>query len=380
MTENITWVGMDAHKKSIHVALKKSGRKKLVVWITPNTTKAVRQLARKMVKFADGTEVRCCYEAGPCGFVLQRQLHAAAPLVCEVIAPSLIPKRPGDRVKTDRRDAAQLVRLHAAGLLTEVIAPTEAEEAVRDLCRCRDDVRQDRVRARHRLSKFAARHGFVYTRTPWTQGHHRWLRALQWDDRQAQVVFDHYLCVLEHLNERMRHIVSELERVSEEVPYREAVGVLRAFHGIDTITAMTLLSELHGFARFESPRALMSYLGLTPSEYSSGGKEKRGAITKAGNAHVRRVLVESAQHYRRRPGGGVGIRKRREGQPAEVVAIAEHAEQRLHRRYRRLTERGKPPNKAIVAVARELVGFIWSALQSPHLQAVHAECTEEVAA
>jgi transposase len=296
--------------------------------------------------------------------VLKRQLEAAGPIVCEVIAPSLIPKKAGDRVKTDRRDARKLVGLLEAGLLTEVQPPSEAEEAVRDLCRCRDDLRHDQMRARHRLAKFLLRHGIAYVQgRAWTETHLQWLRGLKWEDKNAKAVFDDYLLAIEQIAERIKTVTAEVERVAEQEPYRDVVGALRCFRGIDTLTAVTLIAELHNFGRFQSPRALMSYLGLTPSEHSSGGTQKRGSITKAGNSHVRRVLIEAAWHYRHRPGVGLKLRQRRKGQPAQVIAIADKAEHRLNRRYRRLTERGKPCNKAAVAVARELAGFVWAALQ-----------------
>lgn len=361
--DDITWVGMDAHKKSISVAMKLPGREELVEWTVPNEPRAVRRLAKKLVREAPG-EVRCCYEAGPCGFVLKRQLEAAAAVVCEVIAPSLIPKKPGDKVKTDRRDARKLVHLLQAGLLTEVHAPSEADEALRDLCRCRDDLRQDVMRARHRLSKFLLRRALVYTRgRSWTNAHHEWLRGLKFDNANEQAVFNDYLLAVEQLGERMKGIVAEIERVAQEEPYREPVGALRCFRGIDTITAVTFIAELHDFGRFESPRALMSYLGLTPREDSSGDRQKRGSITKTGNSHVRRVLVEAAQHYRHRPGVGIKLRQRREGQSRELIAIADKAQHRLSRRHRRLKARGKHHNKVTIAVARELAGFLWAALQ-----------------
>jgi transposase len=319
-------------------------------------------LARKLARA--GGEVRCCYEAGVCGFALKRQLEAAAPLVCEVIAPSLIPAKPGDKVKTDRRDAKKLLHLFEAGLLTEVCPPNEQEEAVRDLCRCRDDLRQDLLRARHRLSKFLLRRAFVYKDgRNWTQKHHEWLRGVRLADGNEQVVLNDYLLAVEQLRERMKSIVAEIERVAQEPQYCEVVGALRCFRGIDTITAMTVVAELHRFGRFPSPRDLMSYLGLTPREHSSGDKQQRGGITKAGNSHVRRVLVEAAHHYRHRPGVGVNLRKRRQGQPSEIIKIADKAQHRLNRRYRLLTARGKHKNKVTIAIARELAGFVWAALQ-----------------
>ena len=363
MSNGITWVGMDVHKKAVNVAVILPGRKECVEWQVINEPRAVKRLAKKLVRMAPG-EVRVCYEAGPCGFVLQRQLQAAAPLVCEVVAPSLIPTKPGERVKTDRKDARKLAQYLKSCLLTEVEPPSEEEEAVRDLSRCREKTKQDLTRCRHRVSRFLLRRN-VHYRGPgrtWTRKHRTWLRGLRFGISVDQMVFEEYLQAVEHLEERIKGLDEKIEAIAKEEPYREPVGRLRCFRGIDTITAMTVVAELYKFGRFDSPRQLMGYLGLVPSEYSSGDHYSRGSITKAGNSHVRRVLVEAAWHYRHQPAVGVALRKRREGQPDWVIGIADHAQQRLCRRYRRLTAKGKPKNKAVVAVARELAGFIWSVL------------------
>jgi transposase len=321
------------------------------------------------VRLAEGSEVRMCYEAGPCGFGLKRQIETAGPVICEVIAPSMIPKRPGCRIKTDRRDAKNLAELFRAGLLREVQSPTEAEEAVRDLCRCREDVKECLMSARHRLSKWLLRRAVVFrSGSNWTRRHRSWLRGLRFEDAIEQAVLDEYLGMVEQLEERKASLDQRLEKVASGEPYCRPVGWLRCFYGIDTITAISLLAELYAFARFAQPRQLMSYLGLVPSEHSSGDDPRRGSITKAGNRHVRSLLVEAAWHYRHRPTVGYKLKKRREGQPASVVAIADKAHRRLNRRYRRLTERGKLSTVANVAVARELVGFIWDVLRpdAPH--------------
>ena len=365
MKESITFVGMDAHKKAINVAMLLPGTRSPIEWEVPNEPAAVRRLVRKLRREAPG-EIRCCYEAGPVGYTLQRQVMSdkSAGVICEVIAPSLIPVKPGVRVKTDRRDARKLADLFRAGLLTEVHPPTEAEESVRDLCRCREDAKEDQMSARHRLSKMLLRRGLVYGlgKKAWTQGHRQWLRGLAFDHEADQAVFEDYLLAVEHLDERILTLDAKLLAMSQKDPYREPVAWLRCFRGIDTVTAMTLICELHDFRRFQSPRELMSYLGLTPSEHTSSDKRRLGAITKTGNSHARRVLVEASHHYRHKPGVGKALRQRRQGQPARVIALADKAQQRLSRRYRRLTERGKPVNKATVAVARELVGFVWATL------------------
>lgn len=249
-------------------------------------------------------------------------------------------------------------------MLTFVRPPSEEEEAVRDLCRCREDAVQDLTRARHRLSKMLLRRGFVYRQgRNWTGKHRQWLRGLRFEDLATRTVFEDYLTAVETLEERIRALEQRLEELAAEDPYRERVGWLCCFRGIKTVTAMTILAELHDFRRFSDPRRLMSYLGLVPSEHSSSDKVRRGSITKAGNSHVRRVLVEASWHYRHRPAVGVQLRKRREGQPKEIIALADKAQRRLHRRFHRLVlASGKLPQKAIVAIARELVGFLWAAL------------------
>ncbi|MFI4946477.1 MAG: IS110 family transposase [Burkholderiales bacterium] len=358
----ITWVGMDAHQNSIKVAALFPDRSEPVEWSETTTAEAIRRMARKLRREASG-EVRACYEAGPTGYALQRQL-AAEGVICEVIAPSLTPVKPGSRIKTDRRDARKLAELFRAGLLTEVHAPSESEEALRDLCRCRDDARTDLLRARHRLSKFLLRRHCLYRQTKrhWGNRHLAWLEQLRFDDPVSQSTFDSYFLAVQQLSERLAQLDARLAEYGGQDPYREPVAWLRCFKGIDTVTAVCLIAELHDFRRFRSPRALMSYVGLVPSEHSSGERERRGSITKTGNRHVRRLLVEAAWHHRHRPALGAPLRKRREGQPARVLAIADRSQERLCARFRRMTGRGISQPKTIVAMARELVGYLWAVL------------------
>lgn len=362
MQKDTIWVGLDTHKSSISVAVLVAGNDKPIEWRQGTTSAAIQKLKRKLLKLAAGAELRCCYEAGPCGFWLKRKLEEDEAMVCEVIAPSLIPSQSGNRVKTDRRDAKKLGELLRAGLLTEVFPPTPAEEALRDMCRCRDAVRRSRQQARQRLGGFLLRQGRVYRQgRNWTRSHTRWLRALTFEQPVHKMVFEEYFGLVELLNERLAGIEQRLLDLAEQEPQRDLVGRLRCFHGIDTLSAITLAAEIHAIGRFSSPRQLMSYLGLVPSENSSGDRARRGAITKTGNGHVRRILVEASKHYRHFPSVGAPLRKRRSGQPAAAVAIAEKAHHRLYRRHRRLTQAGKPPNVASVAVARELAGFVWAA-------------------
>jgi transposase len=241
--------------------------------------------------------------------------------------------------------------------------PTPAEESARDLCRAREDLREDLLRARHRLGKFLLRRGLVFhTTKAWTQAHRRWLRTLEFETAADRAVVADYLLAVEELEARLETLEAALTALAQEAPYREPVGWLRCFRGIDTLTALTLLTELHDIRRFPTARALMGYVGLVPSERSSGEGHRRGGITKAGNAHARRVVVEAAWHYRHPPRVGKTLRARRVGQPARVIALADKALQRLHRRFARLDARGKARPKVVVAVSRELLGFVWAAL------------------
>jgi transposase len=356
-----TYVGIDAHKKDLFFAMLVGTQVKPVTWTITNEPNAIRRVVRKLEREAPGA-VRACYEAGPCGYALQRQLTSAR-VTCQVIAPALIPRKPGERIKTDRRDARKLAELFRAGLLTEVRPPTADEEAVRDLCRARDDVREDLQRSRHRLGKLLLRRGLHYRGRNWTQAHRRWIESLEWTRAAEHVVVDDYLLAIEQLETRRGELDAQLAEIAETDPYRERVGWLRCFRGIDTLTAMLILAELHDFRRFQSPRALMAYLGLVPGEDSSGEKHRRGRITRTGNTLVRRLLVETAWHYQHRASIGVALTRRREGQPGRVIAIADKAQQRLCRRFRRLMEQHKPAPKVVVAIARELAGFLWAALQ-----------------
>jgi transposase len=361
MENVITYVGMDAHKKDIYVAMLIGQDRTPVTWQVVNEPQAIRRLRRKLEREAPGP-VRCCYEAGPGGYALQRQLTSER-VACQVIAPALMPRKPGERVKTNRRDARKLVELLRAGLLTAVHPPTPADEAVRDLCRARDDAREDTMRARHRLDKLLLRRGLHYPGRNWTQAHRRWLRGLVWAYPTEQQVLDDYLLAIEHGEARLGALEADLMAVAAQAPYAEPVGWLRCFRGIDTLTAICLLAELHDFRRFQTARALMAYVGLVPSEHSTGERTRRGRITKTGNALVRRLLVEAAWHYQHRPGVGAALQRRRAGQPGRVIAIADKAQRRLCRRFTHLRLEHKPSPTVVVAVARELVGFIWAALQ-----------------
>jgi transposase len=356
-----TYVGIDAHKKDLFIAMLIGNDPTPVTWQLANEAQAVRRLVRKLEREAPGA-IRVFYEAGPCGYALQRQVTTSR-VSCDVVAPALIPRKPGERVKTNRRDARKLVELGRAGLLTAVQPPTPEDEAVRDLARARDDAREDLQRSRHRLGKLLLRRGLHFSGRNWTRAHRQWIDSLTWMHAAERAVVDDYLLAIDHTEARLRELDARLAEVAESEPYRTPVGWLRCFRGIDTLSAMLILAELHDFRRFASPRALMAYLGLVPGEDSSGEKHRRGRITRTGNALVRRVLVETAWHYQHRPSVGVALTRRRKGQPGRVIAIADKAQQRLCRRFRTLIAEHKPAPKIAVAIARELTGFLWAALQ-----------------
>lgn len=361
MNEITTYVGIDAHKKDLFIAMLIGTQAAPVAWTVANEPNAVRRLVRRLERDAPGP-VRACYEAGPGGYALQRQMTTGR-VSCTVIAPALVPRKPGDRVKTNRRDARKLAELLRADLLTAVRPPTPDEEAVRDLCRARDDAREDLQRCQHRLSKLFLRRGLHYPGRNWTRAHRQWIASLTWTHAAERAVIDDYLLAIDHTEARLHELDVRLTATAASDPYREPVAWLRCFRGIDTLTAMLILAELHDFRRFASAPALMAYLGLVPGENSSGEKHRRGRITRTGNALVRRLLVEVSWHYRHRSGVGVTLARRRKGQPARVIAIADKAQRRLCRRFHTMAGAYKPGPKIAVAIARELAGFLWAALQ-----------------
>ena len=295
MKKDTTYVALDDSKNSIVVGILRPRDTEPELRQIPNEPRHLRRLFTRLTR--EGPVVTC-YEAGPSGYDLYRQLTALG-VPCQVIAPALTPRKPGDRIKTDRRDAAKLVRLFRAGELTPIHVPDEAAEAVRDLLRCREDVQEDLLRWRHRLVKFLARHGRVYRDgRHWTQRHWTWLRSQRFTLPVLERTYEEYRFTVEQLLARRGELEHEIVALAETEPYRERVGWLRCFRGIDTLSAMGLLTEIGAFHRFPHPRELMAYLGLVPSEDSSGDRERRGRITKAGNTHARRILVEAAWHYR----------------------------------------------------------------------------------
>jgi transposase len=360
------WVGLDVHKATIAVAVAKGEEAPRSLGTIPNAPDAIAKLMRKLGPLA---RLRVCYEAGPCGYVLYRQL-AAMEVHCTVVAPTLVPVRAGDRVKTDRRDALKLARLLRSGELTGVWVPDEAHEAVRDLVRGREAAQKDLRRARHRVQKFLLRHGHrcpLRTKA-WSARYLAWVQGLAFVHAAAAAVHRDYVAEVERLAERRGRLDRELEVALAQSPVllQTVVRALQVLRGVAFVTAVTAVAEVGQFSRFARPRQLMAYSGLVPREASSGDTVWRGAITKTGNAHLRRVLIEAAWQYRHRPRAGATLRQRRRGQPPELCAIAEKAEHRLHLRYRRLLARGKSKGKVVTAIGRELLGFMWAV-------AVHAE-------
>jgi transposase len=324
--------------------------------------KGIKKLIERLKREAG--ELRCVYEAGPCGYPLARKLRQAG-IHCDVIAPSLTPRKPGDRVKTNRRDARNLARLYRAGELTVIEVPNESEEAVRDLTRAREDVREDLTRRQHRLSRFLLRHGYTYGEgDKWTLKHWVWIRKIVFEDVNLQTVLEESIRAVEQSQEQMKTYDARIEEIAGDPQYAKKVARYQVLRGIKTITAMTIVAEGNDLRRYATAPQFMGSTGLVPSERSTGDHQRRGQITKTGNAHLRRVLVEAAWHYRHRSIAGPSIKKRRKGQPASVVTIAERADQRLCRKFRKLVDGyNKKPVVAAVAVARELAGFIWAVAQ-----------------
>ena len=350
-------LAMDVHKLSISAGVLAAGSLSPVVDRVGSDEESVRRL---VARFEDPGRVWACYEAGPTGYELARHLRGLG-VRCEVIAPSLIPSRPGDRVKTDRRDAARMALLFRAGQLSSVRVPSVAEEGVRDLCRARADMVIDQTRARHRLGKFLLRHGRVWRGGEnWTLKHGVWIRAQRFDDPAVTATFHHYLATLVAHEAAVAAIDADLEAWYPKPPFADAVARLAAYRGVTRLGALTLASEVCDWARFPTAGMFMGFCGLVPSEHSSGQRTQRGGITHAGNTHLRTQLIESAWAYKSRPAAGATLRKRQEGLDADVVARAWAAQLRLCGKFRRLDEHKTNRKTVVTAIARELAGFMWA--------------------
>ncbi len=362
----IRHLGLDVHAETIACAVAELSGEVMDFGVIENSEHAVRKLIHKL---RSKGEVCACYEAGPTGYGLHRLL-VGLDVPCDVVAPSLIPRRPGDRVKTDRRDARMLARLYRAGELTPVWVPDVQHEALRDLVRAREAAVCDQLRARNRLTKFLLRHD---CRPPegvkrWTRTYWAWLSSLRFQQRAAELTFADYLHEVEHARLRIARLEEAIDEVIDEQSEttQRIVRDLQALRGVGKVSSVTLVAEVGRFSRFAHPAELMGYSGLVPREHSSGGRIRQGGITKTGNTHLRRILVEAAWSIQRRPGHRPPIRQTGGDISPPALEVARRAQERLHRRYWHLVNRGKDSRTAVVAVARELLGFIWDV-------AVHAE-------
>ena len=367
--KKVRFVGLDVHKESIAIAVAESDASapQLVGEIPSDTAHVIKAL-RKLARGAGGGTIRCCYEAGPTGFGLCRSLRAEG-FDCSVIAPSLVPKQAGDRVKTDSRDAVKLARFLRSGDLTAIHVPDASTEAMRDLERGREDAKNAERVVRHQLSKFLLRQGRRYAGTSWTDKHMAWIRALPFEhEAHHRVLVDHVHAV-EEASARVARLDKDIAELVESWSLKPLVRALQGLRGVRLLTAVVIAAELGDMARFAKPAQLMGYLGLVPSEHSSGETTKRGGITRTGNTHVRRILIESAWAYRFRPALGPNLRKRNQPLSQSVRAIAWKAQLRLHSRYTRLLARGKNKQQTVTAIARELVGFVWAIAQQRDLLA-----------
>ncbi|MFN8524712.1 MAG: IS110 family transposase [Chloroflexota bacterium] len=359
MEQHSRFVGLDVHKDTIAVAIAPAGDGPPRSWGTiANDERAVTRLIRSL---GPVDQLSCCYEAGPTGYTLQRHL-AKLGVRCMVVAPSLIPTKPGDRVKTDRRDAEKLASLLRSGQLTGVWVPDATDEALRGLVRLRESIQRQRVRICQRIGKLLLRHG---CQPPdgvrsWSARYRAGLAALRFEHSLLQEVLNELLEQLADAEARLARLDNRLAELAQHHPHAPIIQALCCLHGIGTLTAITLVAELGDPPRFPTPRHLMGYVGLGPREHSSGKRVLRGGVTKAGNHHVRWVIVESAWHQRRPPGTRARAHRSRRRQPTEVAAIAERADARLSRRFGRLLARGKPSQLVAMAVARELLGFVWA--------------------
>jgi transposase len=357
----VRFIGMDVHAETIAVAVAERGDGEVrSLGLIPNRPESIRKLVKKL---GPAAALRVCYEAGPTGYVLYWQLSALG-VRCEVVAPTLVPTKPGERVKTDRRDAEKLARSYRAGDLTAVWVPDAAHEALRDLVRAREAAKKDQLRARHRLGKFLLRHG----RRPsppmaaWTQRHLAWIRHVAFEQPAQEATRLDYLHEVEHAGARIARLEHAIDEAVTTAPprMRAVIEALQALRGVARISAVTIVAEVGELSRFARAPELMGYSGLGACEHSSGPRTRRGGLTKTGNAHLRRIVIEAAWSYRHRPAVGSALRKRQTTVSEDVKAIGWKAQLRLHARYRALVGRGKCQQQVVTAVGRELLGFIWA--------------------
>jgi transposase len=360
------YLGLDVHKDSITIAIAEAERNGeiRIFGTVSNDLGRLEILLNRIRKAHPGAQLEVAYEAGPCGFVIARRLKQLE-IPCIVAAPSLIPKQPGAPFKTDKRDARTIARLLRAGDLTAVYVPEPTDEAIRDLCRSRTDAIDDQRRCRFRLKAFLLRHGYRYQgKANWSQAHMRYLRELVLPHPAMKTILEEYLQGIDAAHERVQRIEASMLLLLESWRLKPAVEALMAFRGFQMVAAMITVSELGDIHRFAHPRQLMTYLGLVPTESTSGPRQRLGPISRCGNGHQRWLLTECAEHYVLPPKVSKELSRRQENQPQEVRALSWKAQNRLHLRFTRLLARRLPRNKAKVAVARELCGFIWALLRS----------------
>lgn len=356
----VRFVGLDVHAETIAVAVAEPDGEVRALGVIPNRGESIRRLIKKL---GPAAHLRVCYEAGPTGYVLYWQLTALG-VHCEVVAPTLVPVKAGDRVKTDRRDALKLARSYRAGDLTAVWVPDATHEALRDLVRAREAAKKDQLRARHRLGKFLLRRGQrpPTTMRAWTQQHLTWVKTVHFEHAAQEATLLDYLHEVEHVADRVTRLERAIDDAVKAVParMRTVIEALQALRGIAQVSAVTIVAEVGELSRFANPRQLMGYSGAVSSEDSTGGRTQRGPITKTGNAHLRRIVIEAAWAYQHRPGIGLTLRKRQATVSPDVKDIAWKAQHRLHGRYALLMAKGKHKQQVVTAIGRELLGFIWA--------------------
>jgi transposase len=364
--KKIAYVGIDYHINVLSIAVIVKGQKELYETIRLKNDNKI--IARYMKKLSKKFQIKACYEASSSGYSFQRKMTSWG-FHCDVIAPSLIPKKPGNRRKNDFRDAKDLAKNYANDMLTFVRLPSEKEEALRSLIRCRLTFKESAKRVKHQINSLLLSQDFRWPKSKWTQQHRCWISQIKMPHVYLQHALDEYFNHLQYLESRLEYLEDQIEEIAASPIYASSVKKLRSFKGISTLTAMVLIAEITDFRRFANPRALMAFLGLIPSEHSSGDKQQGGSITKTGNSRCRKLLVESVQHYYKRPYISHRMRKELAQVDPQSAHIAVNCLKRLHKRFWALTMKGKQRPVVITAIARELVGFIWAMMQPVAVEA-----------